>query len=799
MNKRYETVRPHAQPPFRVVSMQWFAAFLCVLCVPILPALGEDSAALEWPRLFESGKDKVIVHQPQLDAWHDRALLKGRAAITVELSGDAQEYYGVIHLQSATEVDKGTRTVLLNGIEISEITFPNLDGDLAVKSRKAVRSALPEGKQLELSLDRIIAGLEQTEQRTSAVNVSFDPPPIFYSEEPAFLVIFMGEPQFEMVDDVPGLMFAVNTNWDLLMDVASSRYYLLNADHWLVTEDVVKGPWRNTKKLPKSFDKLPKNDDWKVVRAAVPGRAVVNPPKPFVSLKPAEMIVTEGKPSFSPVSGTRLMYVSNTDSDVFLHAKSGEYYFLSSGRWFRSGSLDGPWEAASTDLPAEFTSIPGNHPKSHVLSSVPGTSEAEAAVLLASVPQKATVNRKDLKTTVVYEGDPQFVVIEGTSSPLYYAINSPNDVFKVNSRYYTVINGVWFEAGTTKGPWIVCDAVPSVIYSIPATHPKHNVTYVRIYDSTPNTVVVGYTSGYSGSYVAATGVLMFGLGYLIADSHHDHWHHYPHFHHYHYHSHYFGYGSGARYDYYRGGYFHAARYYGPHGGAAGRAGYNPATGRYYRGGIAKGPYGSVFAREAFNPYTGRYAARATARTPYESWGRSVVARGDDWARAGHRSRLGKTVGGIETSRGGKAVGGYNRRTDQGAVVGKNRYGDVYVGRDGNVYRRDDSGWQARDNRSWRDVDSSRGLQERADGRSLPDQKVTSLSQGKADRSASVNGRANARSRIEGNGAIGRRQQSGSLRGTRTQTLDREFQRRQRGNDRAARFQQRSGGGRTRRR
>jgi hypothetical protein len=216
----------------------------------------------------------------------------------------------------------------------------------------------------------------------------------------------------------------------------------------------------------------------------------------------------------------------------------------------------------------------------------------------------------------------------------------------------------------------------------------YNVTYVKVYESTPETVEVGYTSGYSGEYVAATGILMFGLGLWIGhevaeDYYHD----------YHYYVHHYSYGCGARYDYYHGGYYTAARHYGPYGGAAGWAGYNPATGNYYRGGVAAGPYGSAFARSAYNPYDDRYAAQAGGRTPYGSWGGSVVVDGDDWARGGHRTSGGRTVYRGETSEGGAIAGGYNRFTDQGSFVGRTEDGDVYVGHDGEIYRNQDGEWQ----------------------------------------------------------------------------------------------------------
>ena len=62
-------------------------------------------------------------------------------------------------------------------------------------------------------------------------------------------------------------------------------------------------------------------------------------------------------------------------------------------------------------------------------------------------------------------------------------------------RYYAVSEGVWFVASTPAGPWRVADSVPSVIYTIPPSSPLHYVTYVRVYSSTPEEVVVGYTPG----------------------------------------------------------------------------------------------------------------------------------------------------------------------------------------------------------------------------------------------------------------------------------------------------------------
>ena len=766
----------------------FLSLLISILLLSITNGWAESEEPLKgWPRLYTNNGNEVVVHQPQLDDWQDYSLLSGKAAISVKLKDNDREYYGAMDLQASTEVDFESRTVLLKNFKVVRMTFPNLDEQLVKTCEQVVLAALPKSKMITISLDRILAGLERTKQQMKTVEVNLEPPPVYTSEKPAILVLFMGEPKFEAVENSPSLLYAVNTNWDILLEVGSSKYYMLYGQSWLVTEDILKGPWKGAGTLPKSFSKLPDDDNWKPVKQNVPGTKTEKIPEIFVSKEPAELIVTEGSPTYSPIAGTEIMYVSNTESDLFLHYGVGQHYFLTAGRWFKAKKITDPWTAASSDLPDDFRKISSDHAKGHVLSSIPGTPEAEAAVLLASIPHKATVNIKDTKVTVAYEGDPQFVVINGTET-VYYAVNTPHSVFRVEEKYYCVHNGVWFVSTTATGPWVVSKQVPAVIYTIPATHPKHNVTYVYIYDSTPDTVVVGYTSGYSGSYVTATGVVMFGLGLWIGSELHDDHYHY---HHYHYHPHFYSYGCAARYDYYHGGYYRSARYYGPWGGAGGAAGFNPATGTYYRGGYAHGPYGSAFAREAYNPYTNRYGGQARVQTPYGSWGRTVVADGDSWARAGHRSDYNRTVAGFGTSEGAKGIGGYNRWTDQGAVVGKNKYGDVYAGRDGNVFKKVENGWQKNSGDGWQNVDPPSPRQPVKVGVESTGQRTQSTNISQQQRAEAQARADSARQKAQSGGIT--QQQRDSF-NQRYSNLNSDYQARQRGNTYSGNYQQRSSSG-----
>ena len=672
---------------------------LAVMTAALLPCLG--SAAEKdllnpdlWPQNYKIGDSEVTVYQPQILEWTEYRHLKASAAIAVKLADRSEVAFGATTIEADTATDFEDRTVRLGTRTFSGFRFPELDQAETKKATDLIRSIVTPEKPLEIPLDSVLSGIDRADAVTGETEVNLAPPPIFYSDVPAVLVVFIGEPKLEAVNAAdPSLMFAVNTNWDVLLDSASSSYYLLSGKQWLTTKDAAAGPWSLAKELPASFQQLPDDANWSDVKALLTvGTGTAPAPKVFVSKQPAEIILLDGKPQFSPISGTRLMFVTNTGGDVFFHTTEKTYYFLTAGRWFSAAALEGPWAAATDKLPEDFQYIPEHHPKAEVLVSVPGTPEADEAVIMASIPQTASVDRSTTTIQVSYDGEPQFKAVPGTEG-VQFAVNTSYDVFLVGKGYYCCHQGVWFEAAAATGPWKVCDKVPAPIYTIPPQSPKHNVTYVYVYDSSPETVQVGVTSGYSGSYIA-NGLVVFGLGYWIAHELADN-HYYPS-------PCWYGYGCGA---YYHGGAYvsRGAAYYGPYGGAGNGAAYNPATGTFSRGAYAYGPRGAAGVRTAYNPWTNTAAGRVGVSTPYGSWGRSAVVRDDEWLRAGHRSGARGTVAGIQGSGGGAAVG-IDRRFGSDALVGKSGDGDVYVGKDGNIYRKTEGGeWQKRESGGWQDA------------------------------------------------------------------------------------------------
>ena len=60
-------------------------------------------------------------------------------------------------------------------------------------------------------------------------------------------------------------------------------------------------------------------------------------PTVYISTVPAELLLTQGQPQFTPILGTTLLYVSNSGNDVFMDSSNNNYYILLAGRWFLLG------------------------------------------------------------------------------------------------------------------------------------------------------------------------------------------------------------------------------------------------------------------------------------------------------------------------------------------------------------------------------------------------------------------------------------------------------------------------------
>jgi len=653
----------------------------------------EQQADGGWPRAYETAtKARLLIYQPQIASWEGQRHMVAYAAAGYEAPGAARPVLGSVKVESNTSVALEERLVKFSPVKVTETNFPTLSREQVQDLLAALEQGIPDDERV-IALDRILTNLDHSQIVPRNVEgVKADPPTIYYSTRPAILVNFDGDPVWSPIKD-NDLKFAVNTNWDVFQLESASTIYLRHDNTWLKAASL-KGPWSAAGQLPASFPKLPKDDNWSDVVAALPGGAVTSVPTVFVSTTPAELILVPGAPTYQAVAGTSLVWASNTDADIFRLGAKGTVYFLVSGRWFSAPDFNGPWKFASLELPADFRKISLEHPRSRVLASVPGTPQAAEAVVLANVPQTARVNPKELKgPDANYQGEPQFQPIEQTK--VARAVNTDKDIIRVGDRYYMCYQGVWFVSKTANGPWDPAETVPAEIYQIPASSSAHHVTYVTVVeDDDDEWITYAAVAGYTGMTIA-WGCAVWGTGWYYPP-YVGYGGFYPI-----YYPFYPSYGYGAWYNPWTGAYGRGAAWYGPYGGAGVGARYNPVSGTYSRGAAAWGPYGARGVAEGFNPRTGTYARTRQGSGVYGSWGSTSVQRGNQWAQTARVTNrfTGTTTRATQGSGGGAAI---TRNGPQGSGgVARTGSGDVYAGRDGNVYRRQDDGsWQKYDGGNW---------------------------------------------------------------------------------------------------
>jgi hypothetical protein len=636
-----------------------------------------------WPRTYQVGTGRIVLYQPQFTEWADFKVIKALVAAQYVASPDATPVFGVIGLKGATAYDEDAGEIIISDISVTELNFSGLGREELTALSMETGKLLPTGS-VTVAEARVAASLAEQKRMADVNGLRADPPHIIVSTSPAILVRTDGPAALAPVKGATGLSFVVNTNWDLFRVDEGGVFFLRDDTHWQ-TAGTMEGPWRAASDLPAQLKSLPEDGSWDDARAAVPPQPYEGGivPRVISTDVPSELILFDGEPVLQDVPGTALRWVSNSESDVFFHKASQQWYVLLSGRWYRAPALSGPWTFATPDLPADFLRIPEDAPYYAVRASIPGTSESAEARLRASIPTTARVEAGSVTPAVAYAGDAQFQPIETTD--LAYATNTTETVIRVGNSYFLLQDGVWFVSDNPNGPWQIARDVPEAIYGIPPSSPVYNVTYVRIYDTQPDAVWYGYTMGYLFGFLA-WGTYVYGTGW----SYPPYWYSWPGYGYPIYYPRPATWGLGAYYNPVRGVYGRYGYAYGPYRGIAGARTWNPRTGTYGRAGAAWGPRGSAGFVAAYNPRTDGAGYLAGGRNVYGSWKSAGVRRGSDWARVTAR----------DTAGGGSALR-WNTSEGQG-FLREGRRGDIYAGRDGNVYRNTGDGWQKFDG-GWQDV------------------------------------------------------------------------------------------------
>lgn len=631
-------------------------------------AFAESDASNAWPQEINTPEAEILIYQPQPETLKNNQL-DGRFAISVTLKGKDEPVFGAVWFSAQLETDRQERVAMIKTINIIRVRFPN-QGDAKVKKLQAILEREIPQWNLQISMERLIASLDlETQKIKASEGLRTTPPAILFVAEPTVLIMIDGEPRLTKIEH-SDVMRVVNTPYTLLFDAKEKKYYLnANAKAWYAADDI-KGSWGIASSVPKKIAALAVKNDKQDGKQSTATDKPSAPPKIIIATKPTELISTTGEPEYSPVTGTNLLYVANTESSVLMDIQSQYHYVLLSGRWYKSKDMTGSWKyVAGNKLPKGFSSIPEDHKMGSVLYAVPGTRVAEESVMDAQIPQTAAIDPKKAKIKIEYDGTPKFEKISGTK--MRYAVNSQIPVIRYGGHYYAVDNGVWFVSSSTTSEWKVATKIPDAIYTIPPSSPVYNVTFVHVYKSTPEVVYVGYTPGYTGTYVYHQ-TIVYGTGY-----------HYPYWYGHHYYPRPVTFGFHVHYNPWAGWGFGLSYSTGPFtfmiggGGWYGGGWWGPARYNSYRAGYNHG--------WANGARAGYWAGQNRGRP-----GLYRNPKNKDWVKPSTRGRA-------KPSARDRAKPSTRDRTKP---VKANRANNVFADRDGNIHRKTDKGWEKKSRDGW---------------------------------------------------------------------------------------------------
>jgi hypothetical protein len=218
------------------------------------------------------------------------------------------------------------------------------------------------------------------------------PPLVIPSSKPSELIVFQGKPAFDPVGNLD-LLYATNSDKDVLKDLESQKYFVLLSGRWFASKSL-DGPWSfvPSNRLPNDFTQIPAGSEIGHVRASIAGtpeseEATMSAQVPKIEAVPRDKesieVTYDGEPRFQHIKGTKIDYATNTSSSVF--RVDGAYYACEDGVWYAAPGPDGPWtvsdqrpegiEALAADNPnynTKFVVIYDSNPDEVYVGYLPG-------------------------------------------------------------------------------------------------------------------------------------------------------------------------------------------------------------------------------------------------------------------------------------------------------------------------------------------------------------------------------------------------------------------------------------------
>jgi len=182
-----------------------------------------------------------------------------------------------------------------------------------------------------------------------------------------------------------------------------------------------------------------------------------DPPRIIYRDSPALLLSLDGEPVLREIENSAYQAIINTPYPLIF---DGKYYYLNAAKdvWYRARKATGPYQFESRP-PGAITALVTDNETEGQLTTETITAANAPEIVVSTEPAEL----------VVTEGPAAFVPLV---DDLLVLQNSDDDVFMHVStqRFYIVLAGRWYEAGSLDGPWSYrpADDLPPAFANIPS-------------------------------------------------------------------------------------------------------------------------------------------------------------------------------------------------------------------------------------------------------------------------------------------------------------------------------------------
>ena len=182
--------------------MKKFTQHFLLLTV-CLAVFGFSRASDDWPKIINTDNGMQIkVYQPEPESFKGN-ILQFRSAISILENGSNDPVFGAFWATSKVQTDRDNRTLTIMSLDVTSIRIPAIEGqDTIDYIDDALESRFPQAAGA-ISLDEIVATLNQNQQETKlSQGFSNTPPKVMFVTQPSMLVLIDGEPKLQNNKDL---------------------------------------------------------------------------------------------------------------------------------------------------------------------------------------------------------------------------------------------------------------------------------------------------------------------------------------------------------------------------------------------------------------------------------------------------------------------------------------------------------------------------------------------------------------------------------------------------------------------